>query len=119
MYRTKFDNVKYPGEVLVSETGQVFRISLYLFIMKRHPSTNLKLNLKNPDSLNILLITFYTLKNTKCKLLCDIFFLVHLFQYMALTIFNCSQIIYCYESIHTKLPVDNIFSFDTSGFCIS
>lgn len=72
----------------MSMAVQVFRISLALFIINRHPSTNLELNFKNPDSLNTLLITFYTLmQNTKCKLLCDFFFLViHLYQYMALTI---------------------------------
>lgn len=51
--------------------GQVFRISLVLFIINRHPSTNLELNFETPDSLNTLLITFYTLmQNTKCKSLC-------------------------------------------------
>lgn len=59
----------------MSMAGQVFGISLVLFILNRYSSTNLELNFKTPDSLNTLLITFYTLlQNTKCKLLCDLFF---------------------------------------------
>lgn len=59
----------------MSMAGQVFGISLVLFILNRYASTNLELNFKTPDSLNTLLITFYTLlQNTKCKLLCDLFF---------------------------------------------